>query len=132
MKVNRIDHVAMVVRDLDAAVARFRTEFGLSLLAHKLAADGALRMAYLGSTGTSLQLISPLGPGPFADFLKNRGEGLHHLCFEVGSVKDSRLPGNLALLPPAIGGMGAKVRFLADPVHGTMIELTEPSSISPE
>jgi catechol 2,3-dioxygenase-like lactoylglutathione lyase family enzyme len=126
MKVNRIDHVAMVVRDLDVAVARFTTQFGLALLSHGLAADGALRMAYLGAAGTSLQLISPVGPGPFADFLEQRGEGLHHVCFEVGSVDDSRLPGDLAFRPSTVGGMGATVRFLAEPVHGAMIELTEP------
>lgn len=125
MRVSRIDHVAMVVRDIDAASLRFQAQFGMSLVSEP-EARGSLRMAYLKAGDSLLQLISPVGPGPILDFLDSRGEGLHHLCFAVPSVEDESVGMSHRLLPKSTGGMGAAVRFLADPVHGAVIELSEP------
>lgn len=125
MKATRIDHVALVVHDIAAAARRFSEGFGMEIVSDGTVPDGTLRMVYLRAGESLLQLISPIGPGPFADFLAEKGEGLHHLCFEMPSIGNGELSTDEALLPIATGGMGARVRFLAAPVHGASIELTE-------
>lgn len=132
MKANRIDHVALLVRNMDAAIARLADGFRLDLASDAVVAGGTLRMAYLRAGDTMLQLISPLGPGPFQDALAENGESLHHICFEVDSIPDamvSRNPDDFTV--PALGGMGASVCFLRQPVHGLVVELTEKLPLAP-
>jgi methylmalonyl-CoA epimerase len=122
----RIDHVAVLVRDGDSALGRFRDEFGLVFAGDWLDPAGRFRLLYLNSGDTTLQLVEPLSPGPLMTHLEERGPGLHHVCFLVDDVdaaiaQASGGPEGL----PYVGGRGAKVCFLADRSDGVIIELTE-------
>lgn len=126
MKANRIDHVALLVSDMDMGVARLVRDFGLALHSDAIVAQGSLRMAYLKAGDTMLQLICPIGPGPFQDALRANGEGLHHICFEVDSIADAIAPQDPDTFTPlTLGGMGVNVCFQRQPVHGLTVELTE-------
>jgi methylmalonyl-CoA/ethylmalonyl-CoA epimerase len=81
-----IDHVAVVVRDIDEALPRYRALFGLT------ASDGvqtitaqAVRLCFLPTgphPAARIELIEPTdGESGVARFLASRGEGLHHVCF---------------------------------------------------
>jgi methylmalonyl-CoA/ethylmalonyl-CoA epimerase len=130
--VQRIDHVGIVVRNADAAIAAIGGVLGLRLIHDEFPPDLGVRLAYLGPRATAgaasiLQLVQPTGPGPIKDFLDSRGEGLHHVCFAVDDVASC-----IAELqhPPQsvfLGGQGRRCAFLEQQPHGLRIELIETS-----
>lgn len=121
-----IDHVAVVVRDIDASLPRYLADFGCALVGDELLPELGVRVAYLGEMGSMLQLVQPTRPGPIADFLAVQGEGLHHVCLAVQDIPAAlrRLPGQEGV-PVTMGGRGRRACFLAAPPNGLRIELTE-------
>lgn len=123
-----VDHVAVIVHDIDAALPYYTGQLGFSLVGDELALDGAVRLAYLdcGPGSSMIQLVSPRHPGPLAEFLASRGEGLHHICFTVEDIAAT-----LAALAPGtdvaigMGGRGRRTAFLPSPPNGLITELTE-------
>lgn len=122
----RIDHVGVVVTDIDTAAARFAADFGLIDEHRWQDPDGRFELCYLMCGDTTLQLVQPLMPGPLQTWLDERGEGLHHVCFAVDDLDAAlaAIPGGPAG-PAYVGGRDARVCFLAEQPHGLTIELTE-------
>jgi methylmalonyl-CoA epimerase len=121
-----IDHVGIVVADIEAALPYFVERLGLALLEQEVQPATGVRVAYLAAGATTLQLVQPLRPGPIRDHLEERGEGLHHVCFAVADIGDAvqRLaPGSD--VDVVVAGRGRRACFLPDPGHGMRIELTE-------
>jgi len=89
--VKRIDHVAIVVRDLEAALRFYRDTLGLAPSKVLDFAREGVKIAFLpmgGSGGSELELLEPTNPeGSVARFLEKRGEGLHHICLEVPDIE---------------------------------------------
>ena len=84
MKAYNLDHVGIAVRDLDSALAGYRTRYGIEVLHREVVTDQGVEEAMLALGGSYVQLITPVGPeGPVARFLDKRGEGLHHVAFAV-------------------------------------------------
>ncbi len=123
----RIDHVGVVVRDIDAAMGHFAARFGLRLSTDWVDPDGRFRLAYLEAGDTTLQLVTPLKEGPLNAFLAERGEAIHHICFAVDDLEAAlaAVPGG-AEATPYLGGRGARVCFLVERSYGVLVELTEP------
>lgn len=121
-----VDHVGVVVHDIDGALPFYRDRLGLPLLAAEELPQVGVRLVYLAAGPTTLQLVEPIAPGPLMDRLAERGEGLHHLCFEVPDIELA-----LRRLAPGedvsvtIGGRGRRACFLPGSVNGLRIELTE-------
>ena len=121
-----VDHVGVVVRDIDGALPYFTERLGLAILEREEQPWNGVRVVYLAAGSTVLQLVEPTGPGPVRDHLDVQGEGLHHVCFAVPDI-----PAALPVLAPGaevrvgLGGRGRRACFL--PVHpsGVRIELTE-------
>lgn len=89
--VKRIDHVAVVVRSLEAALAFYHDTLGMTpsrIL--DFPAEG-VKIAFLplgGPGGSEIELLEPIDPaGSVARFLEKRGEGLHHICLEVPDIE---------------------------------------------
>jgi methylmalonyl-CoA/ethylmalonyl-CoA epimerase len=122
----RIDHVGVVVRDLTIAADHFSTRYGLTPSKIWDDPDGRFRLAYLEAGDTTLQLVQPGTSEGLRSFLRETGEGLHHVCFAVDDLDDAvaRSPGG-GLTAPYLGGRGTRVCFLADTAHGVRVELTE-------
>jgi methylmalonyl-CoA/ethylmalonyl-CoA epimerase len=124
----RVDHVGIVVRDVTEAARWWTERLGLDLVHVADVLDGTVRLAYLDLGDTTLQLVQPLEPGPLADWLTERGEGLHHICFLVDSV-----PSTLDALDDRgrrfvyLGGRGADVCFIGETPCSVLVELTEPT-----
>jgi methylmalonyl-CoA/ethylmalonyl-CoA epimerase len=123
----RLDHVAIVVRDTDAALRYYEGELGLPVHSSEEIDSPRARLTYLDAGNTFVQLVQPLDTGSaLGAWLDQHGEGLHHICFGVDDV-----PVVAAALsdgvPPSLGtGRGRTSAFVTnDGSHGVRIECTQ-------
>lgn len=125
-QVDFVDHVAIAVHDADAALPFYVSRLGLRVVGDEAADDPGVRLTYLDGGNVLIQLVQPLRPGPVADFLRTRGEGLHHLCFNVERIEPvlGALPGEEGARIFA-GGRGRRACFLLHEPNGVRVELTE-------
>ena len=83
----KINHIAIVVEDIEKALETYRDVLGLPL--ERIADEPAeqVRIAFLPTAGGEIELIQPTTPDSgVAKFLAKRGEGLHHICLEVEDI----------------------------------------------
>jgi len=129
----RLDHIAIAVRDLDAAVDTLSRALGLECTHQETVAGEQVRTAFLPVGETHLELLESTHPeGPVGRFVEKRGEGIHHLCFEVEDLDQAlarcREQGLTPLGDPRAGARGTRVVFLHPrSAHGVLIELCERS-----
>ena len=84
-----LDHIAIAVPDLAAAIKRFMDDFGIDLAGTEDVAAAKTTTAFFPIDGTSIELVHPLnGEGPIAGYLEKRGGGLHHICFRLRARED--------------------------------------------
>ena len=84
----RIDHIGIAVHDLDAAVALYQHSFGIHSWERITLPDRHMAVAVCHIGDSMLELISPTSDeAAFARFLRERGEGLHHIAYEVDDVE---------------------------------------------
>ena len=126
--IRRLDHVAVAVKDTEAALAHFRDRLGLRVAAVDYPPEIPVLLTYLDLGNTWLQLVEPLDPAhPLAAWLAEHGDGLHHICLGVDDVECELLrlspPG--VPVPPLASGRGRPAGFTGgDPPHGVRIECT--------
>jgi methylmalonyl-CoA/ethylmalonyl-CoA epimerase len=128
-----LDHVAIAVPELDAAVKRFVDDLGLTLTRVEDVPSAETRTAFLPVSGpTTIELVTPLdGKGPLVAALAKRGPGLHHLCFRTddldGDVAKLRAKGwQFTTDAPKAGAHGTRVMFVHPrSAGGVLIELAE-------
>ena len=132
--IRRLDHIAIAVPDLDAAIRRFAEDIGLVLEGIEDVEDQQTTTAFLPAGETRLELIHPMdGQGPVQTYLDKRGGGLHHLCFETddidADVKRLRAKGyRFTSDAPVAGAHGTRVIFIhPKSCGGVLIELAEHS-----
>ncbi len=83
-----LDHIAVAVPDLQAAIKRYSEDFGLPLKGTEDVPDAKTSTAFLPVAKTQVELVHPLnGEGPIQKFLDNKGGGLHHLCFRSDDLE---------------------------------------------
>jgi methylmalonyl-CoA/ethylmalonyl-CoA epimerase len=132
MKLYNLDHVAVAVHDLDAAVAAYRSRYGVEPSHREVVETQGVEEALIPIGGSHVQLLQPLGPEtPVGKFLARRGEGLHHIAFAVLDIEAAldhleREGARLIDRVPRPGGRGTRIAFVhpAD-LGGTLIELVE-------
>jgi methylmalonyl-CoA/ethylmalonyl-CoA epimerase len=86
----KVNHIAIVVEDIEKALNVYRDAVGLSLehIAEEPAEE--VRVAFLPTESGEIELIQPTTQDSgVAKFLAKRGEGLHHICLEVDSIDNS-------------------------------------------
>lgn len=132
VKAKGLDHVAIVVRDLEAAIRLYRDTLGLELAAVEEVPEQAVRTAIFGEGMGRVELISPTTPDSgVARFLDKRGEGLHHVCIEVENLEaalDALRAAGAPLIDdaPRPGAGGARVAFVHPRgMRGVLTELRE-------
>ena len=121
-----IDHIAILVRDIEASLAYYTDVLGFPVVDDDLNEGASVRLLYLDAGNMIIQLVSPYGPGAIADALAVQGEGLHHVCFRTGNIDtaiDSLAPGADATV--SVGGRNRRTCFLPDRPNGLIMELTE-------
>ena len=86
----RIDHIAIIVRDIEQALVFYRDTLGITPGEIKEVPGEQVRIAFLplgGPGGSEIELIEPTTPdSSLTKFLEKRGEGLHHVCLEVENI----------------------------------------------
>lgn len=132
--IGRLNHIAIVVPDLQAASVLYRDALGARVSApHALPAHG-VTVAFVELPNTRIELIEPLGDAsPVSSFLeRNAAGGMHHLCCEVDDIiaaRDRLLAAGARILgdgEPRPGAHGKPVLFLhPKDFCGTLIELEE-------
>ena len=132
MKLLNLDHVAIAVEDLDAAIDGYRSRYGVEPLHRERVESQGVEEAMIPVGGSFVQLLQPLSAdSPVGRFLAKHGEGLHHVAFAVPDISSalSHLEADGARLidrEPRIGGRGAKIAFVhPGDLAGTLIELVE-------
>ena len=127
-----LDHVAIAVRDLDAAVGWYREALGATVAHREVVERDGVEEALLAVAGSYVQLLTPTRPdSPVARFLERRGEGLHHVGYRVDDCMEALAAAVAAGATPIDehprpGSRGTSVAFLhPKSSFGTLIELVQ-------
>ena len=130
--IGRLNHVAIAVPDLDAAIAAYAGPLGAAVGAPQDEPDHGVTVVFIDLPNTKIELLHPLGEdSPITGFLaKNPAGGIHHVCYEVPDIAAAarRMEENGArvLGPPRVGAHGKPVIFLhPKDFQGTLVELEE-------
>jgi methylmalonyl-CoA/ethylmalonyl-CoA epimerase len=132
VKIKRVDHLGVIVGDLDGAVKSFTEHLGLKL-DHTEQYGDELEIAFLPCGETLVELIEPLKEGGSnADYLREHGPGIQHVAFEVDNLEAALVElAERGVEPlgdaPVPGAGGMRIAFL-DPqaFDGVLVELCEP------
>ncbi|HEX5590755.1 MAG TPA: methylmalonyl-CoA epimerase [Candidatus Limnocylindrales bacterium] len=85
----RIHHVAVVVRSIEASLPLYRDFLGMPLETIMDIPSDRVRIAFLGVGESKVELVEPSDDTTgVARFLESRGEGFHHVCFEVDNLSE--------------------------------------------
>ncbi|HTK06509.1 MAG TPA: methylmalonyl-CoA epimerase [Ktedonobacteraceae bacterium] len=134
--VKRIDHVAIVVHDLEQALSFYRDTLGITPSAIKDVPSEQVRIAFLpmgGPGGSEIELVQPTAPdSSLVRFLEKRGEGLHHICLEVPDIdvalQEMKAKGASVLdEQPRLAAEGRAIFLHPRSTHGVLLELLEKS-----
>lgn len=132
MKLLNLDHVAIAVADLDAAIDGYRNRYDVEPLYRETVESQGVEEAMIPVGGSFIQLLQPLGPEtPVGRFVSKNGEGLHHVAYAVASIEASlaHLAAQGARLvdsEPRLGSRGTRIAFVhPGDLAGTLIELVE-------
>lgn len=134
MRIKRIDHIGVAVNNIDEALKVYSDALGL-ILTHTDKEDGQKTIvAFLPAGEGEVELVEPMSEdSPVGKFIQKRGEGIHHICFEVDNIQEvlTRLKEQQVQLiddKPYIGTGGKKIAFIhPKATHGVLIELYEKS-----
>jgi methylmalonyl-CoA/ethylmalonyl-CoA epimerase len=137
MKIQGVHHIGVLVRDAAVAAERLRTALGLEVTSWEDYGPGLLRIGFISMDGTLIELIEPLTADGFnADWLRERGEGIQHIAFQVDDIHAAVQTLKARGVPlqdetPRPGAGGTLVAFLArEATGGLLLELTQPVSRS--
>ena len=127
----RVHHVAVVVKSLEAALPMYRDLLGLPLETIMDIKSDHVRIAFLGIGESKVELVQPTDDTTgVARFLANKGEGFHHVCFEVANLTEelTRLGIDgveLIDTAPRRGAEGPVAFLHPRSCHGVLVELIE-------
>ena len=129
---NKIEHVALAVDDLDAAVSHYTEVWGLEVSHREQVADQGVEEVMLRLGDSYLQLLGATSPDTtIGRFLERRGEGLHHIAYEVddlaATIASLKAKGiEMIDDEPRLGGRGHMVAFVHPKAnHGLLVELIQ-------
>ncbi|MBW1787154.1 MAG: VOC family protein [Deltaproteobacteria bacterium] len=130
----KIEHIGIIVKDLEASMKKYTSHLGLKVEeVEEIEVDGVLnRVAFLPVKDTNIELVQTTAEtGLAAEFLKERGEGLHHIALEVDDIdktfEELRSQGVEFVWDRIIdGSRGSRVAFFkAEEFNGVYIELVQ-------
>lgn len=131
-KIKSINHVAIVVDDIDQALDFWRDSLGLELEQIENVPEQESLVAFLPVGETSVELVEPTSEDSgITRYLKKRGPGMHHICFEVEGIEtilEQLAQRGVRLIneTPLIGSGGRKYAFIhPESANGVLIELYE-------
>ncbi len=132
MLFTEIDHVAIAVNDLEAAIAYYRDTFGCEVEHRELVEKDGVEEALLKVADSYIQLLTPSRPdSPVAKYMEKKGEGIHHVGYRVADCGEAlaavKAQGHKVIDEmPRPGSRGTTVAFVhPKTAFGTLIELVQ-------
>ena len=132
MLLTEIDHIAIAVKDLEAAIAYYQNAFGATVDHREVVESDGVEEALLKVAESYIQLLTPTRPdSPVAKSLEKRGEGLHHIGYRVDNCAEALAKmvaagGTPLDKAPRPGSRGTTVAFIHPKgSFGTLIELVQ-------
>lgn len=132
MQLTEIDHIAIAVADLDAAIAYYQETFGCTVDHRELVESDGVEEALLKVADSYVQLLTPTSDtSPVAKYLAKKGEGLHHVGYRVANCAEAlervKAAGHRVIdEAPRPGSRGTTVAFVHPKgAFGTLIELVQ-------
>jgi methylmalonyl-CoA epimerase len=132
MLLTEIDHIAIAVKDLDAAIAYYASAFGAEVHHREIVESDGVEEALVKVADSYIQLTAATRPdSPIAKAIEKRGEGLHHVGYRVANCQEA-LDAIVAAgatpidKAPRPGSRGTTVAFIHPKgSFGTLIELVQ-------
>lgn len=134
----RIDHIAIIVHNIDQALAFYRDILGIAPREIRDVPTEQVRIAFLplgGPSGSEIELIEPTtADSSLVKFLEKRGEGLHHICLEVDDIKAALQQMQERGAPvldqqPRVAAEGRAIFVHPKGTNGVLLELLEKHTI---
>ena len=133
MKLNKIEHIGIAVKDLSAAIPFYENVLGLKCYAIEEIKEQKVKTAFFMVGETKIELLESTDPeGPVGKFIEKKGEGVHHIAFAVdglaGTLASLEAAGSVALIDktPRKGAEGLDIAFLhPKSTFGVLTELCE-------
>ncbi len=130
-RLGKVHHVALVVQSIEDALGLWQTMLGLELETIMDIATDRVRIAFLAVGESKVELVQPTDDTTgVARFLASKGEGFHHVCFEVGNLAETLIRLELDGLElidtvPRRGAEGPVAFIHPRSCHGVLVELIE-------
>lgn len=132
MKIKRIAHLGIAIKDLDAGKNLYGKNLGLALKGDEVVESQKVKVSFIGVGESNLELLIPTADdSPVAKFLETKGEGFHHLALEVedlaAALEELKAAGvRLIDEKPREGAHGALVAFIhPKATYGLLLELCQ-------
>lgn len=118
MDIKKIDHVGIVVWDIDASIPRYEKLLGLKFRNKEYNEDFNCFIAFFECADVLVELVQPLGPSKALTWLETKGEGINHICYEVDDInaafKEAKENDMTDYEKPLTGAGESKVFFLRE------------------
>lgn len=130
-EIKKINHVAIVVENIDEALGFWRDQLGLELDHVEDVPSQGSKVAFMPVGDSEVELVEPTNPeSGLANYLEKRGEGMHHLCFEVSDIavvlEKLKEKGVRLINPEPLDLPGRKMAFIhPKSANGVLVELYE-------
>ncbi len=130
--ITKVHHVGVVVRDIEASLRFYRDTLGLPVYKRQTITEQGVEAVLLTLGDSEIELLEPTVPDTgIARYLEKRGEGLHHVCFQVDDVQrdlDSLKERQVEMIDqqPRIGIAGRICFLHPSALDGTLVELCTP------
>lgn len=128
-----VRHIGIAVKNTEAAIKLFSSLFEAKHVETMTSEEHGLKLTFLKVAGTNVELLEPMRPDvAVAKFLETRGEGFHHIAFEVTDIQKviaNLKEAGVKLVDevPRRGAHGGLIAFVhPSSTHGVMIELSQP------
>jgi methylmalonyl-CoA/ethylmalonyl-CoA epimerase len=132
VSIKKISHIGIAVQDLEEQVAFYRDVLGLELESREVVPDQNVEVAMFKVGESTIELLSPTSPeSAVARFLDKRGQGIHHLAYEVDDIQQmlqklEQKDVKLLDRQPRAGAHGKRIAFLHPAAtFGVLTELCE-------
>jgi methylmalonyl-CoA epimerase len=131
MTITKIDHIAIVVENLEIALSVYRDALGMTVSGVREMPEQDVKMAFLPTGESEIELLEPLhADSGIGKYLAKRGEGLHHVCLEVDDIDatlaELKAQGSQLIDETPKRGAYGRIAFIHPKgAHGVLIELVQ-------
>lgn len=132
MKVSRVDHIGIAVRNIEESKKLYTDILGLTVLGEETVAEQKVKVCFIPCGDSEIELLESTSPeGPVAKFIEAKGEGIQHLAIRVDDIEaaiaEMKEKGfRMIDEKPRYGAGGAKIAFVhPKATNGVLLELSQ-------